>query len=228
MTFQNRTIKLNESSKRWPKGGQGFGVQVRLIYGLYVSALLFVKVFKNNTITRNPDYYCVKPPETKKSPPEGRDFQFNTVVIVGSLKQWVFTFFVVIYFDDTHFGKPENIFPINNLIYVFIRTILFVIVSTIKSDIKTNLILLDSSFQFIVLIGHPLTEEQKERNRRKSKVRSRVEHVFGFMEQTMGGLIFRGVGLIRAKANIALTNLVYNMCRLVQIKKYQPTLMTVQ
>lgn len=72
--------------------------------------------------------------------------------------------------------------------------------------------------------GHPLTEEQKERNRQKSRVRSRVEHVFGFMEQTMGGLIFRGVGLIRAKANIALTNLVYNMCRLVQIKKYQPTL----
>lgn len=53
LTFQNRTIKLNESSKRWPKGGQGFGVQVRLMYGLYVSALLFVKVFKNNSITRN-------------------------------------------------------------------------------------------------------------------------------------------------------------------------------
>ena len=29
-------------------------------------------------------------------------------------------------------------------------------------------------------------------------------------------------------SNIALTNLVYNMCRLVQIKKYQPTLMTAQ
>ena len=76
--------------------------------------------------------------------------------------------------------------------------------------------------------GHPLTEEQKERNRQKSKVRSRVEHVFGFMEQTMGGLVFRGVGMIRAKANIALTNLVYNMCRLVQIKKYQPNLIAIQ
>ena len=76
--------------------------------------------------------------------------------------------------------------------------------------------------------GHPLTEEQKESNRQKSKVRSRVEHVFGFMEQTMGGLIFRGVGMIRAKANIALTNLVYNMCRLVQIKKYQPNLIAIQ
>ena len=28
---------------------------------------------------------------------------------------------------------------------------------------------------------HPLTEEQKERNRQKSKVRSREEHVFGFI-----------------------------------------------
>ena len=68
--------------------------------------------------------------------------------------------------------------------------------------------------------GHPLTDEQKESNRQKSKTRCRVEHVFGFMEQTMGGLVFRGVGIIRAKANIALTNLVYNMCRLVQIRKY--------
>ena len=76
--------------------------------------------------------------------------------------------------------------------------------------------------------GHPLTDEQKESNRQKSKVRSRVEHVFGFMEQTMGGLIFRGVGMIRAKANIALTNLVYNMCRLVQINKYQPILTAIQ
>lgn len=68
--------------------------------------------------------------------------------------------------------------------------------------------------------GHPLTATQKESNRLKSKTRCRVEHVFGFMEQTMGGLIFRGVGMARAKACIALTNLVYNMCRLVQIKKY--------
>ena len=70
--------------------------------------------------------------------------------------------------------------------------------------------------------GHPLTAEQKESNRQKSKTRCRVEHVFGFMEQTMGGLIFRGVGMVRAKACIALTNLVYNMCRLVQIRKYHP------
>ena len=59
-------------------------------------------------------------------------------------------------------------------------------------------------------------------------VQSRVGYVFGFMEQTMGGLFLRGVGMIRAKANIALTNLVYNMCRLVQIKKYHPNLIAIQ
>ncbi len=73
-----------------------------------------------------------------------------------------------------------------------------------------------------------MTGELKERNRRKSTVCSRVEHVFGFMEQTMGGLIFRGVGMTMAKANIALTNRVYNMCRLVQIKKYHPNLIMIQ
>ena len=48
------------------------------------------------------------------------------------------------------------------------------------------------------------------------------------MEQAMGGLIFRGDGMIRAKANIALTNLVYNMCRLVQFKKFQSNLIIIQ
>ena len=47
-------------------------------------------------------------------------------------------------------------------------------------------------------------------------------------EMTIGGIGFRGVGMVRAKANIAPTNLVYNMCRLVQIKKYQPNLIATQ
>ena len=47
----------------------------------------------------------------------------------------------------------------------------------------------------------------------------RIEHVYGFMEQSMKGLFFRGVGIVRAKFYIGFTNLVYNMCRLVQIKK---------
>jgi len=66
--------------------------------------------------------------------------------------------------------------------------------------------------------GKPLTEEQKESNRTKSKVRARVEHVFGAQAQ-MGGHIVRTIGLQRAKIKIGLMNLVYNMMRLVQLIK---------
>lgn len=68
--------------------------------------------------------------------------------------------------------------------------------------------------------NHPLTETQKANNREKSGVRSRVEHVFGFMEQNMNGLFVRTVGIVRAKANTALTSLVYNVCRFCQIVRY--------
>jgi hypothetical protein len=65
--------------------------------------------------------------------------------------------------------------------------------------------------------GHPLTEEQKESNRKKSKTRCRVEHIFGFMENTMHRLYIRTVGLARATAVIGLINLTYNMSRYEQI-----------
>ena len=59
----------------------------------------------------------------------------------------------------------------------------------------------------------PLTDEQKENNRRKSRIRCRIEHVFGFMTMSMHGLTVRTIGLRRAAFNIGLTNLVYNLCR---------------
>ncbi|MFV0391257.1 MAG: transposase, partial [Paludibacteraceae bacterium] len=37
----------------------------------------------------------------------------------------------------------------------------------------------------------PLTDLQKANNKEKSKIRARVEHVFGFMEQSMNGLFLR-------------------------------------
>lgn len=64
--------------------------------------------------------------------------------------------------------------------------------------------------------SHPLTEVQKIANRAKSKVRSRVEHIFGAQAQ-MGGHWVRTVGLMRAKVKIGMMNLVYNMVRLVQL-----------
>jgi transposase, IS5 family len=61
--------------------------------------------------------------------------------------------------------------------------------------------------------GHPLTEKQKDRNRKKSTVRARIEHVFGFMTNTMKGLRIRSIGIARARANIGMINLVYNIAR---------------
>jgi len=64
---------------------------------------------------------------------------------------------------------------------------------------------------------HPLTDEQKERNRKKSKVRARVEHIFGFMENSMGGCFVRTIGKPRAVAVIGLMNLTYNIFRALQL-----------
>jgi len=65
--------------------------------------------------------------------------------------------------------------------------------------------------------NHPLTREQEERNRMKSKIRVRVEHVFGFMENTMKAAFLRCIGGVRAGAAIGLINLTYNLCRSVQL-----------
>lgn len=66
--------------------------------------------------------------------------------------------------------------------------------------------------------GHPLTEAQKTNNRNKSKVRARVEHIFGTQNQ-MGGHLVRTIGIARATAKIGMMNLVYNMTRLMQLLK---------
>jgi len=60
---------------------------------------------------------------------------------------------------------------------------------------------------------HPLTERQKASNRKKTSVRCLVEHVFGFMVNSMHGKNLRSIGIRRARFNIGLTNLIYNMCR---------------
>lgn len=65
--------------------------------------------------------------------------------------------------------------------------------------------------------GVPLTADQKQSNKMISSVRSRIEHAFGFIEESLGGSVVRSIGLIRAKFNITLTSLVYNICRLGQI-----------
>ena len=59
----------------------------------------------------------------------------------------------------------------------------------------------------------PLTDEQKSNNREKSRVRVRVEHVFGHMTNSMGGMFIRCIGISRAVREIAMKNLAYNLQR---------------
>lgn len=61
--------------------------------------------------------------------------------------------------------------------------------------------------------NHRLTDAQKSSNKEKSRVRARVEHVFGSMTNEMGGIAIRTIGLMRAKVQIGLLNLVYNIKR---------------
>jgi len=65
--------------------------------------------------------------------------------------------------------------------------------------------------------NRPLSEEQKDRHRQKSKIRVRIEHVFGYMSQTMKGFCVRYLGRRRNAAAIGLINLIYNMARYEQI-----------
>lgn len=64
----------------------------------------------------------------------------------------------------------------------------------------------------------PLTEREKRGNRTRSKIRSRVEHVFGVQTQRAGTLLLRSIGRIRAEAKIGLRNLAYNLDRYALLK----------
>jgi len=66
--------------------------------------------------------------------------------------------------------------------------------------------------------NRPLSAKQRASNRKKSKIRCRVEHVFGVQSQRAGGLLLRGIGIVRAKTKIGLRNLSYNMSRYVMLK----------
>lgn len=63
----------------------------------------------------------------------------------------------------------------------------------------------------------PLTEEQKASNKIKSSTRVRVEHVYGFMENSMNGMSLKNIGIKRISSCVGLMNLVYNMFRKVQL-----------
>jgi IS5 family transposase len=82
--------------------------------------------------------------------------------------------------------------------------------------------LIESVLEMLQFLSHiherayrnrPLTEEQKEANRERSKVRAKVEHVFGSWVNDMGGKLMRAIGKQSVKATIGLKNLVYNFKR---------------
>ncbi len=70
--------------------------------------------------------------------------------------------------------------------------------------------------------GHPLTEEQKESNNVKSKIRARIEHIFGFMTNSMNdALHMKSIGIKRIKSSIGFLNLTYNLFRYEQLVRLQ-------
>ena len=100
------------------------------------------------------------------------------------------------------------------------KSSIFAFFGTLWSHFRTANHVADSVPEKVINMIHergtkknPLTEEQKANNKKKGKIRCRVEHIFGFMTQSMHALTIRSVGIERAKFNIGLTNLIYNLCR---------------
>ena len=67
--------------------------------------------------------------------------------------------------------------------------------------------------------NRPLSQTQEAANTVRSKVRARVEHVFGHQENSMGRKIVRTIGMARARFKIGMMNLGYNIRRLVQLER---------
>ena len=67
--------------------------------------------------------------------------------------------------------------------------------------------------------NHPLSLAQMRVNHAKSRIRARIEHVFGAQQNAPGGRIVRTIGIVRARAKIGLQNLAYNIRRLVTLDR---------
>ena len=64
-----------------------------------------------------------------------------------------------------------------------------------------------------------LTKAQRRHNKSRSRIRARVEHVFGHQVTSMHQTILRTIGQARAEIKIGLANLAYNMSRLGQLQR---------
>jgi hypothetical protein len=54
-------------------------------------------------------------------------------------------------------------------------------------------------------------------NQVKSKIRCRIEHVFGYVTNSMGDFYLEYIGKVRETKAVTLINLIYNMARYEQI-----------
>jgi len=70
--------------------------------------------------------------------------------------------------------------------------------------------------------NRPLTAAEAAANTAKSRVRARIEHVFGAQETAPGGRLVRTIGIVRATAKIGLQNFAYNIRRLVFLERTAP------
>jgi IS5 family transposase len=82
----------------------------------------------------------------------------------------------------------------------------------LENEMKVVLQIIEKGYR-----NKELTDEQKAANKEKSKVRVRVEHIFGFVENSMNGSFIKTIGIKRAKIVIGLMNLTYNMFRTTQL-----------
>lgn len=105
--------------------------------------------------------------------------------------------------------------------------------AVLDADNEGNEVWADSAYRSVALEGllavlnfishiherayrnRPLSKNQHQANRERSKTRAKVEHVFGAWVMQLGGKQLRSIGLERAKVNLGLKNLTYNFIRLV-------------
>jgi IS5 family transposase len=71
--------------------------------------------------------------------------------------------------------------------------------------------------------NHGLSGREENGNTTRSKVRARVEHVFGHQVTAMGGKLVRTIGIVRARMKIGMQNLSYNMQRFVTLERMKGT-----
>jgi transposase, IS5 family len=65
----------------------------------------------------------------------------------------------------------------------------------------------------------PLTQQQIKANYSRSKTRVRVEHIFGYQANSMKAGCIKTINITRACTKIGMTNLAYNMQRLIQLRR---------